>query len=435
MNLAVISSRSTYHHIAQLFLKDTNIDKVYHYGAPPLTLRSIEDHSCITETDRYKPYPIDLIDESSITEDLMVPILNDMKDKPIDFVLASGLTIPSWDSVYNFLEDNNIHPGFVYPKLSNLEKDKKICRNMLNKLNIPTPEYEIITGEHLFSNYHKLKTPFVLRLPKYYHGRQTIIVTENNLFSVYEDLFSYKTIGVAKEINLGFSQSVMIEKFIKIKREYSYHMAVNKHDWRFIGAARDYKTFEEDDRGFNTDGVGSYNIDDVDPKVHEYAEKIFSYLKDYLEKIGKYYRGFMYLGIAITEDDKPIILEINTRGGDPELSVLLQTLETSIADITYAMSSNKDFPKIKFNSNKIVAVKLYNKFYDQVSPAHYLPFLKPCPPDIIHGIQGSMFSYQYNDLFTAVDITRELAAKKIFRYLDQQKLGQYRYRKDIGILK
>lgn len=435
MNLAVISSRSTYHHIAQLFLKDSNIDKVYHYGAPPPTLRSIENHSCILETDRYKPCPIDLIDESSITEDLMRPILYDMKDKSIDFVLASGLTIPSWDSVYNFLEDNNIHPGFVYPKLSNLEKDKKMCRSMLNKLNIPTPEYEIITGEHLFSNYHKLKTPFVLRLPKYYQGRQTIIVTENNSSSVYEDLFSYKTIGIAKEMNLGFSQLVIFEKFIKIKREYSYHMAVNKKDWKFIGAVRDYKTFEENDQGFNTDGVGGYNVNDIDIKVHEYAEKIFLYLKDYLGKIEKYYRGFMYLGIAITDDDVPMILEINTRGGDPELSVLLQTLETSIADITYAMSSNKDFPKIKFNSNKIVAVKLYNKFYNKADPAHYLPFLKSSPEDIIHGVQGSLFSYRFNDIFTTTGETHEIAAKKIFRYLDQQRLGQYRYRKDIGILK
>jgi hypothetical protein len=80
-------------------------------------------------------------------------------------------------------------------------------------------------------------------------------------------------------------------------------------------------------------------------------------------------------------------------------------------------------------------VRLINNFYDWTKPASFLPKLETCPADIIHGLEGTDPFYLKHSVFTASSSTHELAANKIYKYLDSQFVGQYRYRRDIGILK
>lgn len=436
MNVAVISSRSSYHHLSQLLLKDQNIKKIFHYGAPSIDINTIEDISRIKEDERYKPYPIDLSVEQNISDKDFDLIISDMKTKSIDLVLASGLDVAASDKFQDFLKQSHISPCFVYPGLTQLETNKKICRDLFSRLKIPSTKYEIRSVEYLLQNFYQIRLPFVLRLPKYSHGRQTIIITEENQNEVYNDLFESKDTKSHGCLNLKFDDTVWIEEYVEIKREFSYHMIVNKENWRFVGAARDYKKFQEDDKGFNTAGVGAYNYDndEIDPKAHAYAAKLFWALQNHLSKSGRFYRGFMFLGMAETIDDELIILEINTRGGDPELNVLLQSLDNDISDLLYCMGNNESFPQIQFNKKKIVAVKLYNKYYDWNNPAKSVPYLKRCPDEIIHGVQNSNQLYCYSDMFSCSSDSRENAATKIFNYLDDQYLGQFIFRRDIGIL-
>jgi len=53
----------------------------------------------------------------------------------------------------------------------------------------------------------------------------------------------------------------------------------------------------------------------------------------------------------------------------------------------------------------------------------------------MHGVEGTDPFYLKHSVFTASDTSHEAAAKKIYRYLDKQFVGQYTYRRDIGILK
>jgi phosphoribosylamine-glycine ligase len=424
MNIAIISSSSSYHHLAQLFLKESTVDNVYHYGA----------HPSLIETDRYHPVPIaiPIIPVNNSVEEEVKLIVEHMKDKNIAFVMSSSVQIPSNKLIHDELKRLNIPYFFVTADMTALEKNKSLSKKMFLSLGIPTADGETVDGKYLFENFKTIPRPFVVKLNFIYqHGKQTVVVTDENYEEVYMDLFSARLDSNARITNINFNSNLIIEKFVKIKKEYSYHALFNQTDWKYLGSARDYKKINDDDQGFNSVSMGSYNMHDIDPAVHEYADKIFNFLKSR----NYAYKGFIFLGIAVDENDTPIILEINTRSGDPELQAILGSVENNLSELFLAASSDMPLPSITHNDNKTVTIRLVNTVYDWSKPSSFLPKLETCPPDIMHGLEGTDPFYLKHSVFTASDSTHELAAKKIYNYLDKQFVGQYRYRRDIGILK
>jgi phosphoribosylamine--glycine ligase len=66
-------------------------------------------------------------------------------------------------------------------------------------------------------------------------------------------------------------------------------------------------------------------------------------LKVFREKRGTTYQGFIYFGLIFEGGDieKPVLLEINVRLGDPEAEVILPRLKTPLLDICQALLNNK----------------------------------------------------------------------------------------------
>jgi phosphoribosylamine-glycine ligase len=424
MNIAIISSTSSYHHLAQLFLKESLVNNVYHYGA----------HPSLVETDRYHPVPIaiPIMPANNSVEEEVKSILDHIKDKSINFVMTSSVHIPSSKLMHDELKKLNIPYFFVNAEMTALEKNKSLTKKMLTNLQIPTAIGETVDGKYLFENFKKIPRPFVVKLNFIYqYGKQTVIVTDENYEEVYLDLFSARLDSNARITNINFNSNLIIEQFVKIKKEYSYHALFNETGWKYLGSARDYKKINDGDQGFNSVSMGSYNTHDIDPVVHDYAAKIFNFLKSR----NYTYNGFIFLGIAVDENDVPMILEINTRSGDPELQAILGSVENNLSELFLAASNGTPIPEITHNDNKVVTIRLINNVYDWTKPASFLPKLESCPEEIVFGLEGTDPFYLKHSVFTASDSSHELAAKKIYNYLDKQFVGQYRYRRDIGILK
>jgi len=194
-------------------------------------------------------------------------------------------------------------------------------------------------------------------------------------------------------------------------------------------AARDYKKLEDGDTGYNSVSCGAYSTQDVDPIVHEYADKIYNYFKG----IPIRYRGFIFLGVGVRKDGVPIILEINTRAGDPELQVMIECIDNNLASLFAQASSNYRIPEIKFNGKQAVTVSLLNSNYDWTVRAYELPNLTNVPDNITYSLDYPS-DYLKHGVLTSVADTRQSASKQIYNYLNTQSVGQYRYRSDIGIL-
>lgn len=420
MNIAIISSNSGYQQLADLLSKKNSVDKVFHYGAS----------SDLVSTNKYSPNYFKLPQTGIDTAEITSVLDNILKNK-IDYVLASGLAVPSHDVVHQVLNENNIPYFFVKKELTALEKVKSLSKTLLNFLKIPTGEGITVTGEYLFENFKSIPRPFVVKLNHVFqYGRQTTIVDNNNFEESYLDFFSFILTGEKRVTNINLNNSLIIENYISIKKEYSYHCLMNNNNWQYFGSARDYKKSLDGDQGFNTVGMGSYNINDVDPKVHEYADKIFQYLKSKNYQ----YKGFMYLGIAVDENDTPIVLEINTRSGDPELNCIIDTIDNDLAEVFYLASSDKQIPKIIHNDKKSLTVRIINA-KDWLSIPADLPMIDQVPDGIFYGIESEDDFRVKHSHVTATSDTLDESRKRIYEFLDSQKMGQFYYRRDIGIFK
>jgi len=341
------------------------------------------------------------------------------------FLMASGFPVCKDKDTHLLMKQNKIPYFFVNHKSTEYERDKFLTKNMFKELDIPTADGFLIDGKQLKENFYKYVRPFVVKIiNKYQYGRQTIIVNDGNYKEVYQSLFTSGLYEIPETIQ------VLVEEYIDLEREYSYHALFNFNSWRFFGAARDYKKLEDGDVGYNSVSCGAYSSQDVDKVVHEYADKIYSYFK----KIKLNYRGFIFLGIGVRKDGTPIILEINTRSGDPELQVMIECIDNDLASLFADASCDYRIPEIKFNGKQAVTVSLLNSHYDWTIRACDLPNLQDVPSNIIYSVDYPS-DYLKHGVMTAVADTRQAASELIYNYLNTQHIGQYRYRKDIGILK
>lgn len=89
-------------------------------------------------------------------------------------------------------------------------------------------------------------------------------------------------------------------------------------------SSRDYKRVGEGDSGPNTGGMGAIAPDKTaTAALHKRIMKEIMYpIVLEMRKRGMRYRGILYAGLMIDEDGNPIVIEFNSRGGDPELPVI-----------------------------------------------------------------------------------------------------------------
>jgi phosphoribosylamine-glycine ligase len=177
--------------------------------------------------------------------------------------------------------------------------------------------------------------------------------------------------------------------------------------------------------------MGSYSpVDDVSPIVHSYVDKILAALKT--ENID--YVGFLYLGIMVLQDGTPIVLEINTRPGDPEIFTILSIVKNNIAELFYDAATNKPLPKIEFSNDHAVSIRIVHKDFDLFDKDNFeSPDLWPLYDNIdvsYNRDQGLM-----NSVITAVDNTRTGASDRLYNFLKNKNMGDFRFRSDIGYLK
>jgi phosphoribosylamine-glycine ligase len=415
MTVAILSSNSSYHQFAQLLAKT---DKVIHYGAPRDAV----------ETDTYVPVHVELAYDRYI-QDSTFPIA-DMATRNIDYLLASGIPPARSDYLHNKLSKLNLPYFFPEKDLTALEMNKALCKKMLIHLGIPTAPGRVITAAELYSTFNSIPKPFVIKLSKYMHGRQTIIVNESNAHEVYNDLFSDQTEKLGRPTNVKLTDEVLIEDYIDLTKEYSYHALLNRSNWQYLGAARDYKKRFDNDVGFNYDSAGAYSVVEVDAVVHQYLDKIYNFLKEY-----KSYKGFLFLGIGIDSKGIPIVLEINTRAGDPELQVILPTIDNNLGELFNAAATDRIIPPVVHNQKFAVTICILNRQPDWTQPATYLPKLTNMPDNIMCGTENYQTLYTKHSALTCTADAVIGASRELYKYLDTQYVGQFGYRRDIGILK
>ncbi|MAJ89241.1 MAG: hypothetical protein CL416_06575, partial [Acidimicrobiaceae bacterium] len=156
------------------------------------------------------------------------------------------------------------------------------------------------------------------------------------------------------------------EEFIE-GEELSYFSVVDENTFHFFGSAQDHKRVGEGDVGLNTGGMGAFSPANIlDNKLEEkIKKKIIEPTLNFLKKEGHPYKGFLYTGLMVKENE-PYLIEYNIRMGDPECQVLMMRLKTNLFDIIKSVINNtlKNI-RIQWNDECCMTIVLCSKGYPE----------------------------------------------------------------------
>ena len=139
------------------------------------------------------------------------------------------------------------------------------------------------------------------------------------------------------------NDSVIVEKKID-GEESSFQCFCDGKSIKILPDTRDYKRAFENDKGPNTGGMGCYkNTRDYLPFMNDNdrdeEERIVKRIFKYLRGNGRNdnLRGIPLYIAFIHSAEGVKILEINSRGGDPEIQTLIPLIKDDFADICFGM--------------------------------------------------------------------------------------------------
>jgi phosphoribosylamine--glycine ligase len=276
----------------------------------------------------------------------------------IDFMII-GPEQPLVDGIVDYLEKNNIKTFGPNKIASQLEGSKIFTKKLCKKYDIPTAKFGIfkdLDSSTLFIN--KTGFPIVIKADGLAAGKGVYICQKKT-----ESETAIKEIFGGK---FGDAKNILIEEFLN-GEEMSYFIISDGIAIKNFETAQDHKRVHEGDKGKNTGGMGAYSPsrlinNELEKKI---LKKIINPTLKGLREIGCNYKGFLYAGLMIVNNE-PFLIEYNVRMGDPECQTILPKLETDLIDIMIACcDQNLSNLKIKWKNKKSLCVVLCSNGYPE----------------------------------------------------------------------
>jgi len=277
-------------------------------------------------------------------------------DRSIDLVVV-GPEEPLVNGIVDYLENFNIKVFGPNKIASQLEGSKIFTKKLCQEYNIPTAKFGIFENKIDAKKFlEKTKYPNVIKADNLAAGKGVYICNnEQESFIAVEEIFNGK---------FGEAKNVLIEEFLK-GEEMSYFIISDGKTIKSFETAQDHKRVFEGDTGKNTGGMGAYSPsrlinNNLEDKI---LNKIIKPTLKGLKDLGTEYKGFLYAGLMIVENE-PYLIEYNVRMGDPECQTILPKLKTDLLEIIEACCNIKlaDI-NIEWTNKKSLCVVLCSKGY------------------------------------------------------------------------
>ena len=109
-----------------------------------------------------------------------------------------------------------------------------------------------------------------------------------------------------------------------------------------MGTTQDHKRVGEGDKGKNTGGMGAYSPSRLinSELRNKIINKIINPTLNAIKDLGTTYKGFLYAGLMI-KDNEPYLIEYNVRMGDPECQTILPKLKTDFGELILACCESR----------------------------------------------------------------------------------------------
>ena len=336
MKVGIIGSGGREHSICEILKRSNNITDIYCFPGNAGTAKIANNIDInIDEYDNFKSFIL---------------------DKKIDLIIV-GPEKPLVDGIVNYLEKFNIKVFGPNKEASQLEGSKIFTKKICEEYNIPTAKFGIFTN---IDDAKKFLTnsnfPTVIKADNLASGKGVYIC--NNIHDseiAINEIFNGK---------FGKADNVLIEEFLE-GEEMSYFIISDGNIIKSFETAQDHKRVLEGDKGKNTGGMGTYSpsrliTEELEKKI---INKIIKPTLNGLSELGTTYKGFLYAGLMIVNNE-PYLIEYNVRMGDPECQTILPKLETDFTEILLSCCNTKlSEIDIKWNKKKSLCIVLCSKGY------------------------------------------------------------------------
>ncbi len=244
-----------------------------------------------------------------------------------------------------------------------LEASKQFAKDFMLRHNIPTARYQAFTSrqqEAACRFLDQMNPPYVIKADGLAAGKGVLIETERaNAEAAIRDCFAGK-FGKAGE-------TVVIEQFLE-GIEFSLFAICDGEHYEILPIAKDYKRAFDNDMGLNTGGMGSVTpVPFITPTLHKRVEEeIVRPTIEGMRTDKMPYSGFLFIGLILTPEGEPYVIEYNVRMGDPETQVVMLALEGDLLAALYRACSHSLTEKtLNVSPKTFVSVSLVSQGYPE----------------------------------------------------------------------
>ena len=421
MNVLVIGKGGREHALIRAFQNSKSVDHVYSFP-----------HRA-----GFKATP--LLEKEDLSASDLLPTL---KQKNIHLIVIG----PEKELVSGWSDTFREHGFEVFgpsKKASQLEGSKIFSKEFMKRAKVPTARYSIVQSvDEVMEQASQFSAPYVLKADGLAAGKGVFICSDlKELKENSIQLFEKKIFGDA-------GKKALLEEFHK-GYELSVLVLTNGKDYQALPLAQDFKKRDEGNQGLNTGGMGAIAPIKKDLQLWKDIEKnIIGPTISQIQKEDLFYRGVLYIGLMISDEKGPQVLEYNVRFGDPECQILLPLINKDMGNLFSEVARGKISP-LDFYNRYYCCVVLAEKGYPQ-NPQKGIEI-----PSQVHEKDLLNLTYDSNKYFLHCGTKREKdqwvvdggrvlnaigsgtsleeARKKAYSLIDQLPNLSLYYRKDIGI--